>query len=810
MISTKKVKKGVLYYFAVAGIVAHIGLAISVVYLFSTYQLTVRQFLVKATEKAGVDSPLLTKAISASAMFPNHQLDGQLVSGYPRILLSHSPSLPVVLKKRVQDFDEQSISVVSPCKTGTMVAQAVCWALTDDEVVARKVIDSLKKYQLVTPDVQAEYGNVWQLALSYDLLASYSGFSDEDKVIVQHKLKKSLKEYIALLNESGPSLWHGRTTLASTAWLVAVTLDQNDEESLALITQAQAHFLDVIAAAELTEAWPEGFNYWIQNRAFLLALAANAYINGVDGGINKNRIKHVLERIGLWHIYATRPDDRVEGLGDEGSRVDLKDETQRVIDLIAQATNNPVFAQFSRYISLLHGNEAYYRDFRWGKLLFSDPSILSLPQQNKSLANFRSLPKVDVFGKDAFNQFYLRSGWGDKDTFISFRAGHSFTHHGHYDAGHFSVFKGKPLAINSSVYGKYTGENRLNYSIRTIAKNSLLILRPGEKVKPNRFFTENVAAGGQRIVMPTGSTVDNTADWLANLYKGKHYEGGKLVRFESQENRFTYIKADLTGAYNNTSFDSGGRGGKVKKVERTLLYLNESDQLIIYDKVMSTEADYTKKWLLHSVNKPLTNNLKVLRGSTSNGILSTNDSYALIQNDKSYLHVQKVLPEKAELRLVGGPDYQYYVEVDGDDSILDGKNMNQDASEKPWFDVGMWRMEIQPIEKRKYDEFLVVMSPRFSKIKPAPISEIKLNGKHKAIIVSGQLVVFIDDRKSGSVDIPLVEKVTQVLFVNLPSGRSLQLLNGNKKLQKMVSSGGTVLFDGLRNFRRGDRLKVSW
>jgi len=812
--NTKKIKKGIVYYFAVAGVAAHVALAAGAVYLFSTYQLTFRQFLVKATEKSGIDSPLLTKAISASSMFPDHQMDGRLIVSYPRILLSHSATVTTstILQDRVQSFKEQGISVESPCKNGSMVAQAACWALTAEDAVAKKVIDQLKSYQLVTPDVQAEYGNVWQLAFAFDLVSNYSGFSEDDRVIVQHKLKKSLKEYIALLNESGPSLWHGRTTLASTAWLVAVVLNPADKEAAKLVTQAQAHFLDVIKAAELTEAWPEGFNYWIQNRAFLLALAANAYINALDNSINKSRIKHLLERIGFWHIYATRPDDRIEGLGDEGSRVDLKDETQRVIDLIAQATNNPIFVQYSRYISLLHGNQAYYRDYRWGKLLFADPDILSLPQKNKSLSNFSSLPTVDVFGKDAFNQFYIRSGWGDKDTFISFRAGHTFTHHGHYDAGHFSIFKGKPLAINSSSYGKFTGENRLNYSIRTIAKNSLLILRPGEKVKPNRFFTENVADGGQRIVMPTGSTVDNTADWFSNLNKGNHYEAGRLVSFESKENEFTYIKSDLTGAYNNTSFDRGGRGGKVEKVERALLYLNKSDQLIVYDKVTATKAGYTKKWLLHSVNRPKSKNLKVLRGSSSNGILSTAADYALIKNDKSFLHVQRILPGDAELRLVGGPDYQYYVEADGDDTELNGKNMSQDASENPWFDIGMWRMEIQPATKRKFDEFLVVMSPRFSNAKPSPALDVDLSGGHKGVLLDDQLVLFVDEKGVRRLTIELPKTVRQLLFVNLPVGQRVTVVNGTQRFNQIATSSGVVRFgfDQVQGFYVGSKLNVSW
>ena len=50
--------------------------------------------------------------------------------------------------------------------------------------------------------------------------------------------------------------------------------------------------------------------------------------------------------------------------------------------------------------------------------------------------------------------------------------------------------------------------------------------------------------------------------------------------------------------------------------------------------------------------------------------------------------------------------------VSVDDSDLDGVNMVEGANERPWFDGGLWRMEIQPETGRKEDHFLVVMKPR--------------------------------------------------------------------------------------------------
>ncbi len=321
------------------------------------------------------------------------------------------------------------------------------------------------------------------------------------------------------------------------------------------------------------------------------------------------------------------------------------------------------------------------------------------------------LPRAAFFGPDALNQVYIRSDWGPDATYVTFRAGDTFAHHGHYDAGHFTLFKGAPLAINSGTYGDFFGEHRLDYSIRSVAKNTLLVLRPGERVPVGGVFRRNVADGGQRVVLPTGSAVGSVADWLSNLGQGQHLEGGDVVHFAHREGELTSVAADLTPAYNAPGHDEGGSGGKVRRVLRQLVYLAEEDRLIVYDQVTATDPSHTKKWLLHTVQRPEAEGLRVLAGAPENGILETTADRARVQNGRGHLLVRRFLPEDGRLRLVGGPDYRYYVEADGDDSDLDGRNVVEGANEKPWFDLGQWRIELQPGAARASDEFLVVLTP---------------------------------------------------------------------------------------------------
>lgn len=809
------VQRVITSYLIIVGIMAHFAVIVALIAALKYFQLTPNQLFVKAIEKTQLDMPWLVEAIAPKARFSDHILDGQIRATHPRILLPElsdwpGQGQPDLIAKRIALFQKQGIHDFDPCiPSQNVLLLAVCWVSSGNPQVASQLTAALKNFQLQTPTASGGYGNGWELALAYDLVANFPGLSVDDRILVESKIENVLVGYLQLLDDPSPSLWHGRASLAAMAWLAAVTLNTQDNRHLqSLVSRAQGHFLDLIRALEITEAWPEGYNYWIQNRGMIISLAASAYVNGLDNAKHKDRIRALLRRTGLWHIYATRPDNRIENLGDEGSRVDLKDETRRVIDLIAQMTRDPVFSGYSQYLQQLHGAESYYAGYRWGIRLFNDPT-LSNPAFAASGDTFESgvanlafldtqLPRAELFGRGGMNQVYIRSDWSPSATFISFRAGHTFTHHGHYDAGHFTVFKGAPLAINSSAYGDYTGSNRLNYSIRTVAKNSLLILRPNEKVQPNRFFQHNVADGGQRIILPTGSAVQNVSDWVKNLDSGNYFAGGRINHFNSVEGEYTYISSDLTQAYNTPVHDEGGRGGKVRKVERDLLYLDNEDRLLIYDRVESTNPAYTKKWLLHTVNRPQASREKVLKGQAVNGISETPDPFVFVRNDPGHLRIDRIYPEDAKIRFVGGPDYQFYVEADGDDTVLNGENFSSGVSLQPWFDIGMWRIEIQPGAPRIRDEFLIALSPSLNNPRHDAPSSLSIEGARAKGMDTGQsIVVFAETLSHGEIKIDTshssVQKKLRKLYVlGMPAGMHVQVAVRDEMKTYAVNPSGVL------------------
>lgn len=697
-----------------------------------------RLLAAKWVEKAGIHIPWVVAMLAPEPRYLERPFEGRIRSTHPRVLVPD----PLALSAH-RDV------ALAGCGAGDVLNAMVCWLAKRDDMryqaLLRALAATIQRHADAKTDIT---GTAWELALAYDIaqIPTAPAMPRQLREELAWQIERALRRTLDELDGSGPSLWHSRTSMAASAWISAVALGPEGLRDKSLLNRAQGHFQDTLRALSLSEAWPEGYTYWINSRAFTVLLAASAWLNGLETNPGHAEVRRIVERVGLWHIYATRPDNRAEALGDENSRVDLKDETRRVIDLIGQLTGNPVFATYSAYLEKLHGSESYWSGYRWGLPLIGNPVAPKVP--GVAPGDLKGievrLPRSERFGHEASGLVYARTGWGGDDTFISYRAGKVMTHHGHYDAGHFTLFKGGPLAIASGTYGEYFQRHRLDYSIRSVAKNTLLVMRPGEIVRPNDFFSNNVADGGQRVVIPTGSAVQNVDDWLANQGRGLHFEAGAIIDYEHAPGRFTYVASDLTDAYNTPRHDSGGQGGKVTRVMREWVHLADEDRLLIHDDVASVQAGYVKKWLLHTVNKPQAEGLVPRKGTVDNGILETRSDSVRVSAARGRLLVRRLLPEDGVIRLLGGPDYRFYVETDGDDAVLDGANMTEGIRDQPWFDAGSWRMEMQPVRPGVRDHFLVALSPSLDRFRDDEVSRLKLKGAAYGARTPGKLVIFLD------------------------------------------------------------------
>ncbi len=770
-------------FFAVIGVLTIIISVLCVNQLFKSYHLTPRQFAAKALKKAEIESPMIEKILSPPDRFADYNFQGQLKSDHPRILFKDKSQVEAVRQRYRLDADYKKM-------VDSLTHGASAWLCSKNYEKGQKAVNALLSSYLASPDVNENYGNGLDLALQYDFLYDHPDWSDDSRAKIEILLRQNLKELLLLLDGDSASLWHGRFQLACSAWVIASVLDISSGESQNLVRKAQAHFLEAVGAIRTTEGWPEGYNYWINNRAYPYALACLSHINSVDAPELNQIIRDSSETTGMWTIYGTEPGGRFVQFGDSGPRNDLKDETQRVIDLIYLCTRNSVFRNYSAYIEHLHGSEGYYSGYRWSKPVFRGLPELDFNIESKldDLSVFNGLLDLSRrFGPCTFDQVFIRSGWSKDDTFIYYRAGDTFTHHGHYQAGHFSITKYSPLAIKSGNYSGYTLPHRLNYYIRTVSSNSILIMKPDERVQPNHFFKDNVSEGGQRIIIPTGSAVTSLENYKDNFDKKACFEGASITTFDNSDSKFVYINSDLTKAYSSE---------KAFNVQRELCYLIQEDLLIVHDLIETKNKDYTAKWLLHLWNKPVTLTEKVLKGKENNGILETYNKDAESTYKDGKLFISAALPKNVILRKIGGIDYRYYVETDGDDSDLDGENMVTGAIEQPWFDSGLWRIEFKSPEKDVKNEFLVLLKPDKKDSNKTPQYKLINTSSVSGIQYKDKVLIFLKDKSIKNFNYSVIpDNNLQHIIMGTPFAYSVEIIVDKKRVKWNITDKGTIKFE---------------
>ncbi|MBW1803273.1 MAG: hypothetical protein JRJ85_21400 [Deltaproteobacteria bacterium] len=160
--------------------------------------------------------------------------------------------------------------------------RAVAWICGGNRLAGKKAIENLVRTPLRLPKASGSYGNGMNMAIAYDLLENHPDWTTEMRQRVNLLLQQSLQESFRVLDGKSASLWHGRFQLACATWVVASVLDDMEDENRQLLSRAQSHFLDAIDAILTSGGWPEGYSYWINNRAFPFAVACMAHMNTVD------------------------------------------------------------------------------------------------------------------------------------------------------------------------------------------------------------------------------------------------------------------------------------------------------------------------------------------------------------------------------------------------------------------------------------------------------------------------------------------------------------------------------------------------
>ncbi|AEP30651.1 hypothetical protein [Brumicola nitratireducens] len=715
---------------------------------------------------------------------------------FPFLSSMNQPSVKRYFLDRLSILKKQRAMGYSCDNANQFKLLIVYYCSIEGEIEESVFLNLVLNYSFEVPREVGSYGNALTFVIAYELLKYSFDISKDNEETLQSILRNMLGSYLSKLDGDSASLFHGRSVLASNAIILASQLDGSSLENKALVSRAVGHYQDFYQALKKVEIWPEGYNYWINSRALPIVMALEAFKYAVVDNIQSTKDIEVLQqRIGLWHIYNTRPDWTIQGWGDEGPRVDLKDETSKVIDYLALVTNSPEIDSYASLLVQRFGSRAYWRGYKMylpiiaSDMWFSE-NLNIMGNKDVTLEPLSHLlPLSEIFGRGYSNHVVIRSGWGPKDTFIQFRASQMFTHHQHNDAGHFTLFKNAPLIVNSSAYSGMNTENRMYFASRSIAKNTIKVMNPNETFKPSRQYSIKNADGGQRIPIGLGSSVKSFQDWQDSFDSGKYHKA-ELLKYEIDSQNNVSLSVDLTNAYNSIKFSTSSDDTKVSRVTRNFAYISAADSVLIFDQVLTTSTELPSVNVIFFSERPTLFGSEVTRlGKSNDGITMTNSRDFFIEQGDASLSVAALSSIDFGIMLIGGPTYRNFVRNTPSLDTPIGSNFDGGYEVKPWNDKSDWRLEIPFAINGKKASSLTILRPGSFKVPKL----IKIATDFKLWIVEDFAIVSILNNHNNLKVIDSIEGATTIVFVSEKAGEAMIFEENEDNLNVTYTEGITII-----------------
>lgn len=244
------------------------------------------------------------------------------------------------------------------------------------------------------------------------------------------------------------------------------------------------------------------------------------------------------------------------------------------------------------------------------------------------------------------------------------------------------------------------------------------------------------------------------------LDESKGYRTGKVLAQgfgpDSKHPAYTLLQGDITDAYSD----------KVKRVIRSSVFLNLDNAkipaaFVVFDQVVSSNAEFRKTWLLHTLQEPRIDGSLVIVDNK-------------IRNQQGRLYLNALLPVmgNALIEKIGGPGKEYWV---GDKNY--SNEQKKRAIEKSSQELGKWRVEISPKKAAEENCYLNVMQVTDqSNEKPYSVERLEFDDMIGCRIGADKgdwIVLFRKNvsRSSNPVKLSLSRQQNSVLLSGLEAGR---------------------------------------
>ncbi|HEY6548062.1 MAG TPA: hypothetical protein VI589_09155, partial [Vicinamibacteria bacterium] len=325
---------------------------------------------------------------------------------------------------------------------------------------------------------------------------------------------------------------------------------------------------------------------------------------------------------------------------------------------------------------------------------------------------------------------------------------------------------------------------------RTVAHNTLLVYRKGERFFWGENRWEAANDGGQRMDSARfWNTVRSLEDWRRT---GDLWDRGSLESLESAPGEYDYASGEGAHAY---------QPSKLERFARELLYLPRADVVFLLDRVRVGSASDRKVWLLHGVSAPQVEG--TARGIGQGGTSYGASSRFQFTDGGGRLVVHPILPVERDVVARGGPGFEFW--TPGDEFGGDwgsGRNWPLEPPEggplpadpylkKMWLTFwgeemkalspsnrrsvvpGGWRIEISPTRAARDDVFLNVLEIGDQGATPKQIQPVLGYGLAGAAVGGDALVLAASRDEIESAEASVPDLATEALILTGLAPRAL-------------------------------------
>jgi hypothetical protein len=544
-----------------------------------------------------------------------------------------------------------------------MISMALVCATEQDSQLGKRAVQMAMKY--INGPIRKGHvtfaHDLARCAIVYDLCHEY--WSQSERAKFHAYMNKTVDANIRSETHVFHNGWYGYKNWGIGLACYATFYENERAEEIlrALEKEYQNRAAPALELAGAGGGWAEGYyiNYWLYEWLFFCEVARNC--EGIDyyamapGFFSDRAIASMFEAYPGIKIYNSR---RPVPMGDGGGRMfggdrDKALSARRIlVNHFREDSSHQVVHAFNETTPRSSVGIYAYKDFLW-----RDTTVKKADLNGFKLSHISGGP----------GYVYARSSWDEDATYFFFKCGDRFTAHQHLDVGHFLIYKYEELIGDGGHYDAFGSNHDVNYHLRTIAHNTILVHDPCETWPGIRAGSVSGNDGGQHHNWPHhNGAVTDAVQWQ----KGRQlYDIADILAFEDKGD-YVYVAGDCTRSYSPK---------KLEYFTRQIVFLRPGT-FVIFDRVSSKHPHFRKTWLLQAMKVPT---------ETEDGLIIT--------NGKGRLFIQPLLPPDREIKLVRGTILYHY-----DDKTYPPK---RDTGPAP-----QCRIEISPAEQRKVDYFLHILT----------------------------------------------------------------------------------------------------